>query len=276
MSDDVQSAVIANRLRAWGYGQYLPVFAAGMCTAEYVNDVVPAFEAAIASVFAEIDHTVFHCAMGRRHVVGCATLKLLFPEGWWTRAFVFSRANVVMAGPVANLPLFVLSELPVGDMVAPDAYELTFFSLCNQPEWVKQLLAQIVDDHREENETGCWSTLFDTFTGIKQVLMTESVISYDYSMAFGMVEVKSHDHFYWSSLLQIYDPTLVLMDSAEAPSDNLVTHLKTIYSNADFPILTSMKPYFWRLNGSHLFYAGYNIEEDCFLIGKCGLDGSVI
>ena len=276
MSDDDHFGIIGARLRAWGYGHFLPVFAAGMSTADCVNIAVPVFESAVVSVLARNRQTLFQCSVGRRHTVGCATLRLFFPDCWWTSSYVFSRTHVVMGGPVANNPLFVLSEIPVGDMVAPESYELTIYSLCNQPDWVKQMMFRIAEDHRDEEETGCWSTLFDTFMGLKQVLKSESILSYDYSLSFGMVDVKTHNEIYWTSLLKTYDPLIQLVDPVEAPSSFLVAQLQSIYANEDFPILSSMQPSFWKLDDSHMFYAGYSEGEDCFLVGKCDLDGRVV
>lgn len=265
-----------HRLRLWGHGHFLPVFCAGESTADMVNSIVPAFERMLDEMTAGRLQGEFCCSVGRRHTVGCATLRALFPADWWTASFVFSRAFVVMGGPVENRPLFVLSETPVGNITEPESYRMTFVSLCGEPDWACSMLFIVADDHREDEDTGCWSTLYETFCGIVQVLKSDVVMSHDFSMVFTMANVSTHDVAYWTSLLRVYDPKIDILDEHESPTDALVSRLQTIYIQGDVPISSDMKPFFWMLENDMLFYAGYNADEDCFLIGKCGLSGEVM
>ena len=265
-----------HRLRHWGYGHFLPVFCAGESTTDMVNSIVPAFERMMDELGANQQQGEFRSSVGRRHTVGCATLRALFPADWWTCSFVFSRTFVVMGGPVENAPLFVISELLVGSLTEPESYCMTLVSLCNEPEWARRMLFGIADDHREDEDAGCWSTLYETFCGIAQVLKSEVCVSHDFSMVFTMVNISAHDAAYWTSLLCVYDPQIESYEE-NPPTAALVARLQTIYMAGDVPISSDMQPLFWLLgDGETLFYAGYNADEDCFLIGKCGLEGEVM
>ena len=265
------------RLRVWGYGSFLPVFGAGIPNTALINTVVPCYERMVEDFTANRQQCVFRCSIGRKHTVGCITLRTLFPENWITSSFVFSRNYVVMAGLIEGHPLFVVSESSVGELTDPESYELTLMSLCDEPLWMSKLLYQLADDHRDDDDSGCWRTLVETYEGISQVLKSPTVVSHDLSMVFTMVNISSHDCEYWTSLLHIFDEGVHLLDPAQSPSFALVSSLQAIYRSGDFPISSDMTPYFWVIpNDPLLFYVGYNADDDCFVIGKCAYNGEVM